>query len=248
VTAAGIITQAAAESWMGLTVAQAIQPGLPFIMGGVLSVMDMNSMILAYGAPELPLMMAGLTELAHYAGLPLWQTGGCTDSKTFDEQAIIEGSLSVYFSALTGGDLTHDVGYTESAMTGSVFQLAAMDEAIGYARRITRGIEVNEDTLAVDVIDHVGPNGHYLREPHTRRYYKTEFWYPNLCDRRNYEEWDMMGRTTMKDRAVARVQDILATHQPSPLKPETEKVVREVLEEAEDRVKQDAWQNRPRAE
>ncbi len=133
-------------------------------------------------------------------------------------------------------------------MTGSVFQLAAMDEAIGYARRITRGIEVNEDTLAVDVIHHVGPNGHYLREPHTRRYYKTEFWYPNLCDRRNYEEWEMMGRTTMKDRAVARVQDILATHQPSPLKPETEKVVREVLEEAEDRVKQDAWQNRPRAE
>jgi trimethylamine--corrinoid protein Co-methyltransferase len=133
-------------------------------------------------------------------------------------------------------------------MTGSVFQLAAMDEAIGYARRITRGIEVNEDTLAVDVIHHVGPNGHYLREPHTRRYYKTEFWYPNLCDRRNFEEWDMMGRTTMKDRAVARVQDILATHQPSPLKPQTEKVIREVLEEAEDRVKQDAWQNRPRAE
>ncbi|MBL6966741.1 MAG: trimethylamine methyltransferase family protein, partial [Anaerolineales bacterium] len=161
VTAAGIIIQGAAESWMGLTIAQALQPGLPFIMGGVFSVMDMSSMILSYGAPELSLMMAGLTELAHFAGLPLWQTGGCTDSKTFDEQAIIEGSLSVYFSALTGGDLTHDVGYTESAMTGSVFQLTAMDEAIGYARRITRGIEVNEDTMAVDVINNVGPNGHY---------------------------------------------------------------------------------------
>ena len=248
VTAAGIITQAAAESWMGLTIAQAIQPGLPFIMGGVLSVMDMNSMILAYGAPELPLMMAGLTELAHYAGLPLWQTGGCTDAKTFDEQAIIEGSLSTFFSALSGGDLCHDVGYTESAMTGSVFQLAAMDEAIGYSRRITRGIEVNEDTLAVDVIHNVGPNGHYLREPHTRRHYKTEYWYPNLCDRRNFEEWDMMGRTTMKERTIARVQDILATHQPSPIKPETEKAIRKVLEEAEDRVKTDAWQHRPRAD
>ena len=86
------------------TLAQAIQPGLPYFMGGVYSVMDMSSMILAYGAPELPLMMAGLTELAHFAGLPLWQTGGCTDSKTFDEQAIIEGSMSAFFSALTGGD------------------------------------------------------------------------------------------------------------------------------------------------
>jgi trimethylamine--corrinoid protein Co-methyltransferase len=238
VTAAGIVTQGAAESWMGLTLAQAIQPGLPFFMGGVYSVMDMSSMILAYGAPELPLMMAGLTELAHFAGLPLWQTGGCTDSKTFDEQAIIEGSMSVFFSALTGGDLCHDVGYTESAMTGSVFQLAAMDEAIGYSRRITRGIEVNEDTLAVDVIKNVGPNGHYLRELHTRRHYKTEFWYPKLCDRRNYEEWAMMGKATMKDRTVARVRDILATHQPSPIKPGTEQVIEKVLAEAEDRVKE----------
>ena len=240
VTSAGIIIQAAAESWLGLVLAQAIQPGLPFIMGGVLSAMDMSSMVLAYGAPELSLNMAGLTELAHFAGLPLWQTGGCTDSKTLDEQAVIEGSLSCYFSALTGGDLCHDVGYTESAMTGSVFQLAMMDEAIGYARRITRGIEVNEDTLAVNVINDVGPNGHYLRQGHTRRYYKTEFWYPNLCDRRNYEEWEMMGKQTMGDRVVARVQDILATHEPSPVKPETERVIREVLEAAEDRVKEAA--------
>jgi len=237
VTAAGMIIQAAAESWMGLTVAQALQPGLPFIMGGVLSVMDMSSMILAYGAPELPLMMAGLTELAHYAGLPLWQTGGCTDAKTFDAQAMIEGSLSCFFSALTAGDLCHDVGYTESAMTGSVFQLAAMDEAIGYARRITRGIEVDEDTLAVDVIHHVGPNGHYLREPHTRRHFKTEFWYPNLHDRHNFEEWDAGGRQTMKDRTVARVQDILATHQATPLKPATTAKIAEVLAAAEERVK-----------
>ena len=237
VTAAGIITEGAAESWMGLTLAQAIQPGLPYFMGGVYSVMDMSSMILAYGAPELPLMMAGLTELAHFAGLPLWQTGGCTDSKTFDEQAIIEGSMSAFFSALTGGDLCHDVGYTESAMTGSVFQLAAMDEAIGYSRRITRGIEVNEDTLAVSVIHDVGPNGHYLRENHTRRYYKNEFWYPNLCDRRNFEEWEMMGKTSFKERTIARVRDIQSTHQPSPIKPETEDVIQKVLAEAEERVK-----------
>jgi trimethylamine--corrinoid protein Co-methyltransferase len=238
VTAAGIIIEGAAESWMGLTLAQAIQPGLPFFMGGVYSVMDMSSMILAYGAPELPLMMAGLTELAHFASLPLWQTGGCTDSKTFDEQAIIEGSMSAFFSAVTGGDLCHDVGYTESAMTGSVFQLCAMDEAIGYARRITRGIEVNDDTLAVSVIHDVGPNGHYLRQPHTRRYYKNEFWYPKLCDRRNYEEWDLMGKTSFKERTIARVQDILATHQPSAIKPETGKMIDKVLAEAEERVKE----------
>jgi trimethylamine--corrinoid protein Co-methyltransferase len=159
VTAAGIIIQAAAESWMGLTLAQAIQPGVPFFMGGVLSVMDMNAMILSYGAPELSLMMAGATELAHFAGLPLWQTGGCTDSKVLDQQAALEGSISCYFSALTGGDLCHDVGYTESGITGSILQTVMMDEAIGYSRRITRGIEVNEDTLATDPIHNVGGSG-----------------------------------------------------------------------------------------
>jgi trimethylamine--corrinoid protein Co-methyltransferase len=240
ITAAGIIIQAAAESWMGLTVAQALRPGLPFFMGGVLSVMDMSAMILSYGAPELSLMMAGITELAHYVGLPLWQTGGCTDSKTLDEQAALEGSLSCFFSALTGGDLCHDVGYTESGLTGSIFQTAMMDESIGYARRITRGIEVNEDTLAVDVIHRVGPNGHYLKDEHTRRYFKSEFWYPNLCDRSSFEDWDMMGRLTMRDRVIDRVRDIAATHEAPPVKPETEEAIRQVLEEAEDRVKESA--------
>ncbi|RME48681.1 MAG: trimethylamine methyltransferase [Caldilineae bacterium] len=236
VTAAGIIIQAAAESWVGLVVAQTIKPGVPFFMGGVLSVMDMSAMILSYGAPELSLMMAGITELAHFAGLPLWQTGGCTDSKCLDEQAALEGSLSVFFSALSGGDLCHDVGYTESGMTGSILQTVMMDEAIGYARRITRGIEVNEETLAVDVIHRVGPNGHYLYEPHTHRHYKTEFWYPNLCDRRNFEEWNDFGRTTMRQRVIERTREIIATHQPAPIKPETERAIEAVLAAAEERV------------
>lgn len=237
VTAAGIIIQAAAESWMGLVLAQAIQPGLPFFMGGVLSVMDMNAMILSYGAPELALMMAGATELAHFAGLPLWQTGGCTDSKVLDEQAALEGAISCFFSALTGGDLCHDVGYTESGITGSILQTVMMDEAIGYSRRITRGIEVNEDTLATDTIHNVGPNGHYLYEEHTHRYFKTEFWYPNLCDRHNFEEWEQAGKTKMRDRVIERTRDILSSHQPSAIKPETEKAIQAVLKAAEARVK-----------
>jgi trimethylamine--corrinoid protein Co-methyltransferase len=237
VTPAGIIIQTTAESFMGLVLSQTIRPGLPFFMGGVLSVMDMSAMILTYGAPELCLMMAGATELAHYVGLPLWQTGGCTDSKCLDEQAALEGSLSCFFSALSGGDLCHDVGYTESGMTGSILQTVMMDDAIGYSRRITRGIEVNEDTLATDVIHSVGPDGHYLYEEHTMRHFKTEFWYPNLCDRHNFEEWVEAGKKTMRDRVIERTREILGSHKPSKVSPETEKAIKEVMEAAEDRVK-----------
>ncbi len=237
VTAAAVIIQAAAESFLGLVISQTIRPGLPFFMGGVLSVMDMNAMILAYGAPELSLMMAGATEFAHYVGLPLWQTGGCTDAKSLDEQAAIEGSLSCFFSALTGGDLCHDVGYTESGITGSIFQTVMMDEAIGYSRRITRGIEVNEETLAADVIQNVGPDGHYLYEDHTMKHFKTEFWYPNLCDRHNYEEWEEGGRKTMRERVIERTREILGTHKPSAVKPETAEAITSIMKAAEKRVK-----------
>ena len=71
----------------------------------------------------------------------------------------------------------------------------------------------------------------------TRKYYKTEFWHPKVSDRHNFEEWDMMGQTTMGQRVVARAQEILATHKPSPIKPETERVIQQVLEAAEERVK-----------
>ena len=238
VTAAGIITQGAAESWMGLTLAQAIQPGLPFFMGGVFSVMDMSS-------DDFGLRRAGtgpddgrpdrVGPFRWFAALAnRWLHRFQDPGRAGDHRRL---SVGLLFRP-DWGDLSHDVGYTESAMTGSVFQLSAMDEAIGYARRITRGIEVNEDTLAVDVIHHVGPNGHYLREKHTRRYYKNEFWYPKLCDRRNYEEWEKMGKTTMRDRTVDRVRGILATHEASAIKPETEEVIQRVLQEAEDRVKE----------
>ena len=100
-----------------------------------------------------------------------------------------------------------------------------MNEAIGYARRITRGIEVNEDTLAVDVINRVGPNGHYLKDEHTRKYYKSEYWLPSLIDRSSFEDWKMMGEKSFKDRTVAKVQDMLANYEQVPLKPETEELI-----------------------
>lgn len=236
-TAAGIIIQATAESWMGLVLSQTIQPGIPFFMGGVLSVMDMSDMILSYGAPELSLMMAGSTELAHYAGIPLWQTGGCTDSKVLDEQAALEGSLSCFFSALTGGDLCHDVGYTESGMTGSILQTAMMDEAIGYSRRITRGIPVNDDTMALDVMGAVGPSGHFLEHNHTYNHFKNEIWRPKLIDRQNWEDWTNSGSKRYGERVHDRVINILETETKPLLNEATYKELSRICELADTRHK-----------
>jgi len=237
-TLAGVLVQAAAESWLGLVISQLLRPGTPFCMGGVVSIMDMKATVLAYGAPELSLLQAGLTELAHYVGLPLWTTGGCTDSKAVDEQAALEGALSVLFSALSGGDLCHDVGYIESAMTGSLQQVVMMDEAIAFVKRIAQGIEVTPETLALDVIDAVGPGGHYLGEAHTLKHFKTEFWFPRLMDRTRWEDWENAGKRTMGDRVQEKLNEILDTYQPAPLPAEAQARIDDILAAAEARVKE----------
>jgi len=235
-TLAGILVQAAAESWLGLVVSQVLRPGTPFCMGGVVSIMDMKATVLAYGAPELSLLQTGLTELSHYVGLPLWTTGGCTDSKEVDEQAAIEGALSVFFAALCGGDLCHDVGYIESAMTGSLQQLVMMDEVIGYVKHIVKGIEVTPETLAVDVIDSVGPGGHYLGEEHTLKNFKQQFWFPRLLDRSRWEDWVNAGKKSLGDRVQEKLNEILDTHKPVPISEEAQVKIQEILEAAEARV------------
>ena len=96
------------------------------------------------------------------------------------------------------------------------------------------------------MINDVGPNGHYLRHKHTRKFFKTEFWYPNLHDRRNHEEWSQMGSLPMRDRVVARVHEILETHQPPALKKETLDTIERVLADAEARVKKPDYKKEKR--
>jgi len=236
-TAAGELVQAVAESWQGLVISQLLQPGTPFVMGGVVSVMDMKAAVLAYGAPELSLFSAALTDLAKYVGLPVWSTGGCSDSKTLDEQAALEGALSVLFAGLSGADLIHDVGYLESAMSGSLQQLVMMNEVIGMVKRLLRGIQVTPETLALEVIDRVGPGGHYLEDEHTLKHYRTEFWYPELMDRWRFEDWEAGGKKTLGERVQETLNHILDTHEISPPLPEdAQEKINAILAAAEERV------------
>jgi trimethylamine--corrinoid protein Co-methyltransferase len=95
--------------------------------------------------------------------------------------------------------------------------IAMVDEIIGQVKRIVRGIPVDEDHLAVDVVDEVGPGGNYLTTKHTMKYFKDEIWYPTLMDRQNIDRWKQAGEKTMGDRIKEKVQHILSTHKPTPL-------------------------------
>jgi trimethylamine--corrinoid protein Co-methyltransferase len=234
-TSAGVLVTAMCESLHGLVVSQALQPGTPYVMGGVVSIMDMLSSVLAYGAPELSLQSAALTEMAHYLGLPAWSTAGCTDSKLVDQQAGIEGAISILFAGLSGADLVHDVGYIESAMTGALQMTTMSNEIISFVKRLTRGIEVTPETLATNVIREVGPGGHYLATEHTLSHFKDEFWFPRTIDRTRWEDWEAAGKPAMGDHVQAFLNDILDSSQPIALAPEVQKQIEAILAKAEAR-------------
>lgn len=237
-TSAGVLVTAMCESLHGLVIAQALQPGTPFVMGGVVSIMDMLKSVLAYGAPELSLQSAALTEMAHYLGLPMWSTGGCTDSKIVDEQAAVEGAISILFAGLSGADLVHDVGYIESGMTGALQMTTMSDEIIGFVKRLMRGIEVTPETLATKVVREVGPGGHYLATDHTLSHFKDEFWFPRTIDRTRWEDWEAAGKPKMGDHVQAFLNEILDGYQPVALAPEVGRRIAAILDKAEARYKQ----------
>jgi len=239
-TFAGLLVNALAESLHGLVVAQLKGNGTPFIMGGVVSIMDMQHSTLSYGAPELSLLSAGLTDMAKYVDLPIWSTAGCTDSKVLEPQAAVEAALSIHSAMLSGANLVHDVGYTESGLTGSLFQLVMSDEIIGMSRRICQGIEVDEETLAVDGIDRVGPGGNFLSDDHTMNHFREEHWQPRLMDRWNYETWVTQGEKTMADRIREKTREILSTHRGPQVSEDVKKKIAAILSAAEEREKKEA--------
>jgi trimethylamine--corrinoid protein Co-methyltransferase len=229
VTPAGAIALANAGELAGLVVAQLQREGAPIILtGGVNDMLDMRSTIDSYGDPNNRVM---LVELAHRYGLPIFGLTGCSDSKLPDEQAAAEAAFSILLETLAGAQLAHDVGYLDSGMTNSIEQIVICDELIAYTKRFMKGLEINAETLALDVIDQIGPDGDFLGSSHTRKHYKED-WYPTLFDRHNYEAWERAGAKSMRQRAREKALDILANHRPEPLPLEVQEELDRIVEEA----------------
>lgn len=217
VTLAGALVTGNAEGLSGLVMSQLRQEGAPFVYGGFVTIMDMATSIFSYGAPELHLMSAALADMAHFYRLPVWGTAGMTDSKRPDSQAAVEATSACLMAALSGANLVHDIGYLESGLTSSYTTPVMNDEIIGLVRRIIKGIEVSEETLAVDVIGQVGPGKAFLGEEHTLRHFRKEFWFPTTFDRNRHDIWAAKGGKSADESVVEKARAILSEHRPKPL-------------------------------
>ena len=229
ITAAGAMALANAGELVGLVLAQLKREGAPVIhSGGYHDMFDMRTMVGVYESPE---GRNGRAELAHYYGLPVFGLAGDSDAKVPDQQAAAEAALSMLIEALYGVNLIHDVGYLESGKCNSFEQLVICDEIINYIKRFMQGLEVSEETLALNLIHEVGHQGDFLSTEHTMRHFRED-WYPDLFDRNNFERWQAAGSKTLRQKARERVDEILAEHQPEPLPPDVQRRIDEIVNRA----------------
>jgi trimethylamine--corrinoid protein Co-methyltransferase len=221
VTLAGTVALAVAEGLMSLTIIQLRNPGTPYLMGCNISGFDMATSTMSIAAPEMSLGLAAQAEVVQSFGLPTWGLAGSTDSKTIDAQAGIESAFSILAQGLAGLNLIHDVGYMDMAMICSAEMLVLGDEVIGMTKHFIRGIDVSAETLARDVIEKVGPGGHFLQEDHTYEHFRKELWIPSLMARQPYELWSQEGSKDMSQRVAEKVRNIIDTHKVPPLPDKT---------------------------
>lgn len=209
VSLAGALALANAECLAGLVMHQLRAPGAPFIYGGNVSPLDMKTMVYAYGSPEWRLAEFVLSQLSLRYNLPVFGTAGMTDTKVFDSQAGAEWAFSLLTSALSGSNLIHDVGYMDAGLTGSLESLVICDEIIGMTKRFMSGFEINEQTLALDMIKRIGPAGHFMEEDHTLERFATDVWYPTIFERGRFEQWHAAGAKDVRERARDKVRELL---------------------------------------
>ncbi len=231
VTLAGNVAQLNTEALAGLILAQLVNPGTPVLYGSVATINDMRQMAYLSGAVEMGLINAAAAQMAQFYRVPFYATAGMSDSKLPDIQSGYERAMTAVMVALAGANYIHDAaGLLEFAMTVSFEQYVIDNDIIGMVMRAVKGIDVNDETLAFDVMKKVGPGGNFMSEKHTVRYMRKEFFYPCLADRNNRDAWEAMGARDACRRARKEARRILATHKPLPVADEAVKEIRSSID------------------
>jgi trimethylamine--corrinoid protein Co-methyltransferase len=230
VTLAGDMAVVNAGVLAGLVLSQLRREGAPFIMSGWGGeALDMRTMVGPYCAPD-PQSMG--MELAHYYNLPNFAYGGVSESKQVDTQAGAEAVMGLLIMTLAGANLIHDLGYLESGLTTSLAQIVNCDEIVSWIKHFMAGIEINDETLALDLIDKLGPDGQYMDTEHTFAHFR-ERWYPRIFERDNYDNWLVRGGKSLTERASERVSEILAEYKPELLPEDIRNKVHAIVRRAE---------------
>jgi trimethylamine--corrinoid protein Co-methyltransferase len=228
-TLAGTLAQLTAEQLAGVTLTQLVRKGTPVIIGPIPGTADMRSGRYLGGSAEFGLANAAMAQIAQFYRLPMYNSAGMTDSKIPDIQAGFEKGISVILAALAGSNyIHHAAGMLENMNSVAPEQYVIDNEILGMTMRVLRGVRVDDETLALETIDQVGPGGHFLTADHTLKHMRSEFYYPSrVVNRQSWERWQQGGALDATRQAKEIAREILTTHRPEPLEPAVDNWIRE---------------------
>ena len=221
VTMAGAVVQSVAEALAAIALLQVIRPGLACMMGSFTSNVDMKSGAPAFGTPEYIRATQMTGQMARFYGLPLRASNACA-SNAPDGQAMWESVNSLWSAVQSGVNLVyHSAGWLEGGLIASYEKFVMDCEVIQQMQRYFEPAltDFSPDSLAVDAIAEVGPQGHFFGASHTQDRYETAFYAPFLSDWRNYEAWAEAGGQWTDDRANRTWKAILADYEAPPIEP-----------------------------
>ncbi|MFW8593174.1 trimethylamine methyltransferase family protein [Cribrihabitans neustonicus] len=228
-TIAGAIVQATAECLAGLVYVNAVKPGAPAIFGTWPFGLDLRTGAMSVGSGEQALLSAGCAQMHHFYDLPGGAAAGASDAKLPDMQAGWEQMCSNVMAGLSGLNMIYEAAGMHSSLLGFCHEsLILADDIIGQALRCVRGIEVTEETLAVDQIAEVclGGSGHYLGTGQTLGRMQVDYVYPSLGDRTSPKEWAERDKPDLVAKAVARKERILSERAVARFDAETDAAIR----------------------
>jgi len=219
-TLAGAVAVAVAESLAGNTIFQLNRLGTPYVFSCGIAPLDMKTSTRAGGSPEHGLTSAAFAQMAHHYGFPAIVGGFVSTAKEPDEQAAYEKFASAVTPIMAGADMIAGIGLLEDCRTIWLEQLVIDSEMSIIISRMAKGIEVDEVSLAVDVVNKVGPGRDFLGQRHTMEHFRTEHFIPVVSDRSSFDSWSAKGSKSLIARAGEEVKRILKEHMVEPVRSE----------------------------
>ena len=231
-TLAGNLVVTTVDSLSPLVLMQLAHPGAPVFFAAAPTAMDLRTGGYTGGGPEDHLLAIAFNQICEFYNIPLSMGAFATGAKEPDWQAAVDNSLAGLLPVLSHTAMLTGVGLLNGSQILSYQQMVMDCEIYDIVQKIAAGIEINAETLAVDVIKRVGVGGHFLAEKHTRRHMR-KIWQPKVFDRTPYEAWESGGRKGAFQKATDMAKQILADHKPMPLEPKLEKELQRIIGAAE---------------
>ena len=231
-TSAGTVVTSNATEIAGIVIAQLIRPEARVLVTSWAFPQNMRTGLIAFGSIQESLHRAASNQYWRRIGLPILNICGFTNSKSIDFQYGYERSIMAVIAAVSGANLITLPGCIYGELTLHPLQIILDDDIANMMGRFVEGVKVNDETLAVDLINQVGPiPGMYLDKAHTRKWWQREQFIPKTADRLGIAEWMEKGKKNALDYAKERMEEILATHKPDPLTPKQEEDIDRILKE-----------------